>query len=462
MTPAAVRGILLFACTVALAGCGGSSLMTKTQPTQPVTPAATTLQGLVYGGQQPVTGMTLQLYDAGSSGYGSTATGLLSAPLPTTASNGSFHFTNPACPHGTDQIYLVGTGGDPVAGNSGGDTSANANLALMVALGNCSRLGTFPSLNMDELTTVAAVWALSPFMSGNSQAYKNIGTSGTNATGLQLAFEAAQQVANISTGKFPGTLPANGTLPTNELNTIADILEACINSKGGTANDGSTPCGSLFGLTPSATAVYPTDVITAAMNMAQNPARNVTALFNLASPTGAFQSELGSAPAAWTVAIQYTGGGLNAPTAIATDNSGNVWVTNTGTSTVSQFDNSGAPNASFGTTGVALGATPGGVAIDLTGNAWITTSANNVLEVSSSGSVGTTLSNNGLNAPTSIAIDGGGNLWVVNSGSGANSVSGFDSSGNPLANSPFTGAGISSPAGIAINGNANANCSDCH
>jgi hypothetical protein len=30
-----------------------------------------------------------------------------------------------------------------------------------------------------------------------------------------------------------------------------------------------------------------------------------------------------------------------------------------------------------------------------------------------------------------------------------------------LSGSPFTGAGIASPAGIAINGNANANCADC-
>lgn len=457
-------GILLLFSTVALVGCGGSSPMIETPPTKPVPPATSSLQGEVYGGQQPVTGMALQLYDAGSSGYGSAATGMLTGTLPVTDSNGNFHFPAPTCPNGSDQLYLVGTGGDPVTGNSTyGNSDANPNLALMVALGSCSGLTSLPHLNLDELTTVAAVWALAPFMSGTTQAYQNIGTSAGNAVGLQLAFEAAQEVANISTGKFPGALPANGTLPIDELNTIADILEACINSKGGTANDGSTPCGSLFGLTPSATSVYPTDVITAAMNMAQNPARNVSALFQLASPTGAFQSELGAAPAAWTVAIEYTGGGLNAPTAIATDQSGNVWVTNSTGSSVSQFDNTGTPSAAFGANGVALGAAPAGIAIDLSGNAWITTSADNVLEVNSGGSVVTTLSNNGLNAPTSIAIDGGGNLWVVNSGSGANTVSGFDSSGNPLTNSPFSGGGtISSPVAIAINGNANANCSDCH
>lgn len=467
MKAAAIPGILLLASSVALVGCGGTSPMIET-PTKPVTPVNTSVRGRAMGGQQPVTGMTLQLYDASSSGYGQAATAMLTGTLPTTNSSGQFSFANPTCPNPTDQIYLVGTGGDPVAGNAanGNSTDANPNLALMVALGNCSGLSTLSSIYMNELTTVAAVWALAPFMSGNANAYQNVGTSSTNATGLQLAFEAAQEVANISTGTFPGTLPANGTLPTDQLNTIADILEACINSKGGTEGDGSF-CGKLFAYAPSASgANYPTDTITAAMNIAQNPARNVSDLFMVASATPAFAPEVGAAPSAWIVAIQYSGGGLNAPTAIATDQSGNVWVTNSGVSSnspsVSQFNNAGSPNAAFGANGLYLsGATAGGLAIDLSGNAWITTSDNNVLEVSSSGSILTTLSNNGLNDPTGVAIDGNGYIWAVNSASGANSVSGFDNTGAALANSPFTGGGIAAPAGIAINGNANANCADC-
>lgn len=82
MRPASVTGILLLASTFALAGCGGSSPMIETPPTRPVPPATSTLQGQVFGGQQPVTGMTLQLYDAGSAGYGSAATGMLTGTLP--------------------------------------------------------------------------------------------------------------------------------------------------------------------------------------------------------------------------------------------------------------------------------------------------------------------------------------------------------------------------------------------
>ncbi len=452
-------GVLLAASAMVLAGCGGSmsSLQTKTPP--PVPQA----RGEAFGGQQPVTGMTLQLYDAGSGGYGSAATGMLSNPLPVTDSNGSFNFANPTCPNGNDQIYLVGTGGDPVAGNAsnGGSTAANPNLTLMVALGNCSGLSSISHIHMNELTTVAAAWAMAPFMTGNTTSYLNVGTSSTNSAGLAMAFAAAQQLVSTDKGTVGGAgLPTGATLPIAEINSIGNILEACINSKGGTANNGSA-CGNLFRDASDGTN-YPTDTITAAMNIAQNPARNVQALFDDAQATPAFQTPLPSKPNAWTIAIQYTGGGLDHPAAIAADQSGQIWVANSGSSNaVSLFDNLG--NSKLGTTGTALGGTPAGVAIDLSGNGWVTASNNEIYELDTAGAAtGTPLSGNGLNLPTSIAIDPSSNIWVVNSGSGANSVSAFASGGGALTGSPFSGAGISAPAGIAINGNANANCADCH
>jgi hypothetical protein len=455
-----VAAVLGAAGAIALTGCGVSSSVAANSVTPPVTPpvAVTTApHGEAFGGQQPVSGMTLQLYEAGGTGYGSAATPLFS-PATTTNATGGFSFPTYHCASGSSQVYLVGTGGDPVAGNSQG-TGTNANLALMVALGSCGNLNSGTHIHMNELTTVAAVWALAPFMSGGTTSYLNIGTSSTNATGLALAFEASSEVVNTSTGTFPGNLPTGATLPTSELNTLADVLEACINSKGGTANDGSTSCGSLFGLTPNAAGGFPTDTITAAMNMAQNPAQNVGALNSLVGGTPAFEPDLGTAPHAWTVAIQYTGGGLNQPKTIAADQLGDIWVGNSGSDAVSLFDNLG--NSKLGTTGTVLGGTPGGVAIDLIGNAWVTASNNEVYELNSSGASTSTLTGNGLNLPTGIAIDPSGAIWVANSGSGANSVSAFTSTGGTLPRSPFTGAGIASPTSIAINGAANANCANC-
>jgi DNA-binding beta-propeller fold protein YncE len=105
------------------------------------------------------------------------------------------------------------------------------------------------------------------------------------------------------------------------------------------------------------------------------------------------------------------------------------------------------------------------------GNAWVTASNNDLYELQSesgssvshpAGSIVNTLTGNGLNLPTGIAIDPSGVIWIVNSGSGANSVSAFTGTGGTLTGSPFTGAGITSPAGVAINGSAKANCADCN
>ena len=77
-------------------------------------------------------------------------------------------------------------------------------------------------------------------------------------------------------------------------------------------------------------------------------------------------------PNDFTLGLQFTSGGLNGPNAIAIDGSGNVWVTNSGSSTVTELSSSGAatagsPYSAGGMNGVV------GIAIDLNtpGNAWI-------------------------------------------------------------------------------------------
>jgi streptogramin lyase len=199
--------------------------------------------------------------------------------------------------------------------------------------------------------------------------------------------------------------------------------------------------------------VAPTNTVAAALSMAQHPATNVSALFALQTPNPPFLPSLSSAPNDLTIAINYTGGGLDVPAAIATDQAGNVWVANSGGDTVTWLDNLG--NSKLGTTGTILGGVPAGLAIDLSGNAWVTASNNEVYELgSNSGSV-VGLPLTGFDGPTAIAIDPADEIWVVNSGD--NTVSAVNTSGTALAGSPFSGAGISVPAAIAINGNANNN-----
>jgi hypothetical protein len=422
--------------TITIAGMTGCGTGISTVPT---TLTANALQGTVMGGQQPVAGVTLQLYQAGAGGYGSAAIPL--GGTTQTNANGNFNLASYTCTPGS-QVYLVGTGGKPTA------LLTNNSLGLMAGLGTCG--GTYLNgfINMNELTTVATVWALSSFMKGPA----NIGTSSGNATGLADAFAAINQVVTTANGSLLGpTLPVGATVPTVEINSLGDILEQCINSGGGVAGDGS-PCGNLFNLAPnSAGTGFPTDTITAMMNIAQSPGRNVKNLNKLrsANPVFAPSLDVNSPPNDWTIAITYTGGGLSAPTSIAADATGAVWITNSGNASVTKLDNTGAPIS--GTNGFTAGGfnSPSAIAIDTSGNAWVTSAGNGTLtELNSAGTVGTVFHGNGLSTPSSIAIDGAGNLWVANSAT--NSVSGFTGAGAALSGSPFSGGGTTTPVSVAV------------
>jgi len=423
-------------------GCG-MSVSRSAADSVPTTLTVPASKGIVMGGQQPVAGVTLQLYQAGTSGYGSLATAL-GTPTQTLPS-GNFNLSSYTCAAGS-QVYLAGTGGQPITAVGSTPAVTNNNLALMVGLGTCGGTDLNTFINVNELTTVATVWALSPFMTGIA----NIGTSPTNTTGLANAFAAINELVNTSNGTLSGpALPTGAKLPTTEINALADILEQCVNSGGGVEGDLSG-CGTLFQLAPNAVGAFPTDTITAAMNMAQSPGRNVAALNRLRSTQPVFTPALdvNSPPTAWTIAITYVGGGLSAPTSIATDAAGSVWVSNGGNASVTKLDSDGTPvSTSSGFSTGAAGAAPAAIAIDASGNAWVANAGNDtIVELSPVGGTMNTVSS--LNAPGSIAADGLGNIWVGNPG--ASTVSAFTVSGVALAGSPFGGAGISSPTSVAV------------
>jgi hypothetical protein len=423
-----------------LTGCAG---LAPTKSSGPVAVAGAAMHGNVHGGQQPVVNAILQLYATGNTGYGSAyaytaGTSLLGNNVVQTDSNGSFSIAanQYTCPSFATPVYLVATGGNPGLSNP---SANNANLALMVALGPCGSLGSLPGVQLNELTTVASVWALSPFMTGLA----NVGTSSTNAFGLSNAFAAVNKLVNISTGAVSGTaLPANAILPTAKINTLADILASCINSGGGTAGDGSA-CGRLFTDTSNGTA--PTDTITAAMNIAQHPSTQVTPLTVLATTTSPFQPTLAS-PTDFSLVVTYSGGGLSTPKGIAVDSSGSVWLPNAGNNSVTKLSNAGA--AISGTNGFTAGSlsSPSAVAIDQSGNAWITNSGSStVTMLNQNGSSPAIYTGANLNYPTSVAVDASSNIWIGNAGtSGITQISAMG------VLTSYAGTGITSPTAIAI------------
>jgi hypothetical protein len=415
-----------------LSGCGG---MVQTTP---VTSAdgSSTITGTVHGGQQPVAGATILLYAAATSGYGVAAKSLLTAPV-VTKSDGTFSVTGDYSCTAGQQLYFVAKDGNPGGG-------VNPNLSLMAAVGDCSSVGRSTSVEINEVTTVASVFALAPFMSS----YAAVGTSPGNTTGLAHAFASVNKLANTTLGTSPGTaLPSGATAPVATVNTLANIAASCVNSTGGSADDGSA-CGSLFeDATPFGTTA-PTDVVQALLDIAKNPATNVVALFGDVAATAPFGPTLQTAPNDWTLAVTYTPPGLDGPASTTVDGAGNVWITSTDNNSVVVLQQTGVPATFSPLSGNGL-SYPTGVAIDAAGSAWVANSGGmNVSVFTASGGVfgsspftgNTTISN-----PASLAIDAQGNVWVANTGN--DSVTELDSSGTYV--QQIT-SGIVQPSAIAI------------
>ncbi len=188
---------------------------------------------------------------------------------------------------------------------------------------------------------------------------------------------------------------------------------------------------------------------TAALNIAKNPAQNVAALSMLPTPSAPFQPISPTAPAAWTIAIRYpAGNSFSAPSSLATDQTGNVWVANKTANNVIKLDTTGAVIS--GTNGYAAGqAGLGLLAIDQAGSAWAPgVSAGSLLKITAGGTV-SSFSGGGLDTTTSLAIDAQGEIWAA----GNLGVSAFANDGTPLSPSgAFTGGGVTAPQSIAIAG----------
>lgn len=463
------------AAVVGLEGCSVSP------SAAPAASSGMAFGGHIFGGSQPVSNASIQLYTPGTNGYGSASTPLLNQPVNTDA-NGFFSITGDySCPSATSPVYLVATGGNP--GLAPGTN--NSAIALMGLLGQCGTLTPTTFINLGERSTVAAVWALAPFMVD----YAHIGTSHGNVQGLLNAFAAAQNLVDIHSGQAPGTAPAIATVPAAEINTLADILSSCVNSNGNTSS--TAGCGRLFTAATPAGGVAPGDTAAAALNIARNPGHNTASLFSCLPSSGAFQPTLSLAPTDWTLAVNYISPIFNTPADIAIDSQGNAWVLS-GASNSSNLSilNTNGITATFPQYGVALAH----LALDPFDDPWLTNNASsNVLELTSSGGHASSnpFSGAGIQGPGALAFDGSGNVWVLDNGptvsklsangaaispagygtggpsgapalaldtsgnvwianSSGDSVSVLSASGVPLPGSPYSGGGISGPFALAI------------
>jgi len=429
---------------------------TPTQ-TATATPTATAtavlLKGHADGGSasltDPIAGATVTLYSTGSGGY---ATGQAALGTAVTDSTGNFSFPPGSftCPVGDPQTYLIATGG--IASDIGSGT--NSAIAMIALAGPCGNLKPSTVVTLNPLTTVAAEWAVAQFIDSTGT---DIGASATNSTGLNNAIDLATMnlATSIGTGvtggpagflaaissTCAGISPAVNCNGLEKLDTLANILSACVESSG----PSSTSCSTL--LTNSGDS---TTTLAAAHIIATNPGTNVGALFAIKSGSPPFTPAESSVPNSFALALNYTGGGLDGPFALAIDSSGDVWIANRTGNTVTELSYFGS--AISPSTGYAGGGLiePLSLAIDSSGNIWIADgSGNSVTELSSSGSPispSTGYTGGGLSGPSAVAIDASGNVWVANESD--STVTELSASGSPISPSTgYTGGGLNGPIG---------------
>ncbi len=462
----------------ALCGCGVGSINVDSPSPRP----SIALRGMVHGGQQPISGSAIQLYTVGSAGNGSAATPMMPVPQ-ITGADGTFTLSpgsipDYACANPTDQMYLVGRGGNPGLAPS---TINNSAIVMMTALGDCGNLNVDTFVVINEVTTAAAAWALAPFMTS----YANVGASATNATnlpgaadvnglptnsrGLPHAMLDAQLLVNSATG-LPPTLPAGLAVEPGKLFALADIIATCVNS------DGTAACQPLFSAATPAGGTAPTDTLTAALNIVKHPGQNPTDVFNVLAGTQPFPTSLTEPPNDWTLTLSVTGGGIDSPAGLDIDRYGNVWVADY-TGALSEFSPQGSalsPNtATSGGVTIPGGYGVGdltesfGLTIDTKGNVWVTNeqsspnAAGSVSKFNGSGSgtPGSVVTNGGytnfydatLDFPDALSAAPNGNIFIGNYTS--NGATAYSASGAVASPTGLGASGASSITAVAADSN---------
>lgn len=449
--------------TLTLVGCGGASSFsnpgsagtpppTGTPPAHSV--AGPAISGFSYGGHSPIGNQHVYLLQPGTTGYGSAATSLLGNNGVNVDGNGvalNANVNDPNVPTTTTAKYVI-TGSDgsfnltgayscvvgqPVyiyawSGNIGGGAINNNNIVQLATLGNCPSNGSFSGSSalsfvyMNEVSTVATAYTFQPFtVVGNNNAW-DIGTSNTTEglIGIANAANTAAQLYNIAGGTQISSTQdgeghianyqtqltgvpndGNGVVPQATIDSLANIVAACVDSTVATLGTPAAQCSSLFTVATDngeTTGTQPVDTATAMINVARFPAGNnsgtaVDATYAkdiFAIPTGTvpYAPALSHAPNDWTIAINYPGPNngvagsassgtvtnstLNSAESIAVDDIGQVWITSQGEENaggtafinkpdIVRWSSLGAQNSINTYTYI-----PGYVSIDGSNNAW--------------------------------------------------------------------------------------------
>jgi hypothetical protein len=316
---------------------------------------------------------------------------------------------------------------------------------------------TVKSVAVNELTTVAAGYALAQFTTADSVAGPSPGLENAAATAFNLADPSTGKAGEVVTNANNGD--KNDTLAT--LGTLANIVSLC-------ATGVSVRCERFLTLATPPGGTTPGDTAEAVVNLARNPTLSPAELYALARSASVYEPVLAAPPTAWILVLLYTDTDLYASGRIAIDAKGNVWSstnwepgTQDGSTSISVLDPVGTPTFGSPISGGGMKGGAWGAAIAPgDGNVWMGSFGGaKIVEYSPSGTIlspGDGYANGGLNHPQGIAVDQKGNVWIANnygpeSAPGQGNVVVYPG-GDPSKAIVITGGGLNHPFAVQIDG----------
>lgn len=385
-------------------GCGSGPISLD----HPTALAGNSFNATVLGGRKPISGSSIKLYEAGTTSGGN-ATVLATA---TTNAQGNFSIASFTCGFSTSELYITASGGD--AGNG-----VNPDIELLAGLGPCNALPSGVVIN--ELSTAAAAYAFNQFMHAADPS--QISAPGAPGTDRYIGIANASLILRtnlirVASGTVSPVLNANGNSPST-LNTLADVLVACVNSV-----SPYSVCDNVFSVSTPTGGATPTTTLQAIYDIAAHPGENVSAIFGLIAllPAGVkapYLPVLSAAPTDLMLGVRFVPAGINIPEYIRIDLNGNVVFSNYGVGSIMRLSPTGAvlsPSGGYQPPGING---PRGFTVDSSGNIWMANyDGGTVEQISSAGTVLVPAFAVGLR-PASIVLDSYNHLWIANAGGGA-------------------------------------------
>jgi sugar lactone lactonase YvrE len=156
--------------------------------------------------------------------------------------------------------------------------------------------------------------------------------------------------------------------------------------------------------------------------------------------------------------------GLNGPGGVAVNDAGRVFVANSGSNAITEYDRgANTPTATISGANTGLSG-PAGLTLDSSGRLYVANRPANTVSVFAAGATGNvaplfTISgaDTGLSSPAAVAVDSQGRLWVANASANSITAYGVGANGDskPVARIFGSATGLNEPQALAVDANGN-------